>query len=278
MAIILPRENPEPPQSFSGTDPDAQRRRVLDGENVQGVILRMIDQTAENLLMARASPLRPAEEWQREELFRDLVRVFSTPPDDEKKSARKRRSGSGIAVALAARDHMDLRRAALPHMQALRDLSQETVSLTVLDGRSVLYIEALESPQPVKIVARPGRRLPVHCTATGKVFLAHLPPTASDAIIAEGLPARTQATITDPQALRHELTLTRERGFGLAEQECEVGISAVAAPVWGREGEVVAALAVSAPSYRLSRQQALALAPAVCRAAEAISRQLGAGE
>jgi preprotein translocase subunit SecA len=116
----------------------SQRRRVLSGENVQQVILRMIDQTAENYLSQRANPVRPHDEWQFEELYGDLVRVFSTPPEDEGKSRGRQRqgAGTGIAIALAERDlqimaETDedvadyLRRAAFPHGSLRRNVDPE---------------------------------------------------------------------------------------------------------------------------------------------------------
>ena len=123
----------------------AQRRRVLNGENVQQVILRMIDQTAENYLNQRANPARSHDEWQLEELYRDLVRVFSTPPEDEgKQHSRRRQGGSGIAIALADRDLRVmaetgedvadyLRQAALPHGSLRRNVDQETARTMLQD-------------------------------------------------------------------------------------------------------------------------------------------------
>ena len=116
----------------------AQRRRVLDGENVQSVILRMIDATAENILDTYANRARNSEDWDLEGLYRELVRVFSTPPDDEaKRRARQRATGSGIAVALAVRDLEAmaqsgesmagyLREKAIPHGSLRRNVDQDT--------------------------------------------------------------------------------------------------------------------------------------------------------
>lgn len=116
----------------------AQRRRVLDGENVQSVILRMIDTTAENILETYASQVRNPDDWDLDGLYRELVRVFSTPPEDEaKRKVRRRSSGSGIAVALAVRDleamaQADedlaayLREKTIPHGTLRRNVDQET--------------------------------------------------------------------------------------------------------------------------------------------------------
>ncbi|MHB8997786.1 MAG: preprotein translocase subunit SecA [Armatimonadota bacterium] len=83
----------------------SQRRRVLNGENVQAVILRMIDDTAARYLEESANKIHQPSEWEYDQLYKDLVRIFSTPPEDEGKQARgKKRGGSGIAVALAERD------------------------------------------------------------------------------------------------------------------------------------------------------------------------------
>jgi len=133
----------------------AQRRRVLNGENVQQVILRMVDDTAQNYLNQRANPARSPDDWQLEELYRDLVRVFSTPPEDEgKQHQRRRRGGTGIAIALAERDLRImaetgediadyLRQAALPHGSLRRNLDQETAKTLLQEEVRKAVDEAL---------------------------------------------------------------------------------------------------------------------------------------
>ena len=100
----------------------SQRRRVLNGENVQQVIVRMIDETAARYLDERANKIQEPEAWQLDELYKDLVRVFSTPPEDEGKPSRARKTGgSGIAIALAERDLQAMAEAGEDLAEYLRD-------------------------------------------------------------------------------------------------------------------------------------------------------------
>jgi DNA-binding IclR family transcriptional regulator len=181
-----------------------------------------------------------------------------------------------IELGMTALEHMGLRNAALSRLGILRDETQETVSLTVMEGGEVMYVDVLESPQPVKIVAKPGRRLPSHCTATGKVFLAFSTPEEIEEVLSRDLKCYTPNTVCDPALLREEFRLIRERGFSVSMEQFELGIAAVAAPVWNKNGELAAAVGLPGPSYRISNERALELGAAVRATANAISRQLGA--
>jgi IclR family KDG regulon transcriptional repressor len=181
-----------------------------------------------------------------------------------------------VELGMSALEHMDLRKAALSRLSLLRDETQETVSLTVMEGDEVMYVDVLESPQPVKIAAKPGRRLPSHCTSTGKVFLAFMPPEEIDRLLSRDLKCYTPNTVCDPDLLREELRLVREQGFSISEEQFEPGIAAVAAPVWSKHGDLVAVVGLAGPSYRIPHGRALELGVAVRATANAISRQMGA--
>jgi len=179
-------------------------------------------------------------------------------------------------LGLLALDEISLRREALPYLRQLIEECQETVDLAVYEGGEIVYLEVMESPQPVKIAARAGRRLPAHCTASGKAYLAY----ASDEVVAEalshGMECYTPSTIDDPETFLEELRLVRERGYSVSEEEYEVGIKAVAAPVMGRDGQPVAVIAIAGPAYRLPVERVAELGEAVRRAAQGLSEHLGA--
>lgn len=181
-----------------------------------------------------------------------------------------------IELGAIALHNLDLHRVARPLLETLCDRTQETVNLSVLSGDQVLYIATLDSPQPVRIAARPGRRLPVHCTATGRVFLAFGSEVDTERILKSDLKAYTPYTKTDPEELRRAIQETRERGFAIAEQEFELGITAVGAPIWGVNGRLVGAIGVAGPSYRIPFEKALQIGEAAREVACTISRQLGA--
>ncbi len=181
-----------------------------------------------------------------------------------------------IELGTIALQNLELHRVARPLLEVLRDRTQETVNLSVLSADQVLYIATLDSPQPVRIAARPGRRLPVHCTATGRVFLAFGSQADTERLLQGELKSYTPYTKTDPEELRRAIQETRERGFSLCEQEFEVGIIAVGAPIWGLNGRLLGAIGVAGPSYRIPLEKALKMGEAAREVACTISRQLGA--
>ena len=121
-----------------------------------------------------------------------------------------------------------------------------------------------------------GQLTPLHCTSSGKVLLAHLDPTTrTDLLARAGSPALTPRTVSTTGRLEEQLVRVREAGYATAIEEYEVGLNAVAAPVFDRSGQVVAAVSVSGPSYRLDEQRIRHLvAPLLASTAE-ISRRMG---
>ncbi|PYR02726.1 MAG: IclR family transcriptional regulator [Acidobacteria bacterium] len=175
---------------------------------------------------------------------------------------------------------LDLREIARPHLVALRDVTRETTQIAILDHWQVVYLERVPSPQPVGIMrARTGAILPAYCTALGKTLLAYEPREAVAAWAAtQAFAALTPHTITSARRLLKELRATRERGYGIDEQERELGVRCVAAPVRNHEGRIVAAISVAGPTERMPRTLVDSdVATTVVAAAQAISMDLGAG-
>lgn len=168
----------------------------------------------------------------------------------------------------------DLVASAHPYLVALAGASRETVHLSVLDDRDVVYVAKIDSPEPVRAYTHLGGRAPAHCVATGKVLLAFL-PEPEILVQAAVLPAYTPRTITDPAALLQALSLIRAKGFGVNFGEWRVAVRGAAAPVRNAQGSVVAAVGISGPSERLTQKRIGALVPHVIEAAGHISRVLG---
>jgi DNA-binding IclR family transcriptional regulator len=148
--------------------------------------------------------------------------------------------------------HFALHEAALPSMAQLRNTTGETVHLAVLDGREVVYIDRLDSPDSVRLFLEVGRRMWAHCTATGKVLLAHVPEDRLERLLAGWeLKDRTPSTITDHHRLRDELRQVRRRGWAQNRHESEIGLLSVGAPVRNAMGDVVAAMSVAGPARRM---------------------------
>ncbi|GAA3731230.1 IclR family transcriptional regulator [Plantactinospora mayteni] len=167
----------------------------------------------------------------------------------------------------------ELRDIALPYLEDLHTTTRKTVNLAVRDGIDIVYVEKLLAPNEPVPHSRAGGRLPMHCTALGKAILAYSPPALLDEVVAAGLRRMTPKTIQDPRALRTELAAVRERRIAYDVEESRIGLHCVAAPLFDRRGEVVAAVSVTGMQ---SRSTARHLAPAVLTASLSLSRQLSA--
>jgi IclR family acetate operon transcriptional repressor len=165
---------------------------------------------------------------------------------------------------------------ARPHLRKLADASQETVNLSVMmSDDKIVNIDGVSSPRMVRNVGWIGREMPIHAVSAGKVMMAHLMEEQVDQILARGLKAFTEHTVTDPGELQKELEQIRQQGYGIAEEELEMGLSAVAAPIWSREGQVAATISISGPSFRLPRERLLELGIESKQVADTISQQMG---
>jgi DNA-binding IclR family transcriptional regulator len=171
---------------------------------------------------------------------------------------------------------LDLRAVAGPVLEELVARTGETAHLVVFAEPDVVYVHKVDSPSAVRMHSRVGARMPAYCTGVGKAMLAHLPAAVVDRVVAHGLPARTQRTLTDRAALEADLVRTRARGWAMDDVENEPEIRCVAAPIFDRSGTVAAACSLSGPLTRISRPRAKQLGPLIAVAAAEISRQLGA--
>ena len=157
-------------------------------------------------------------------------------------------------------------------MQALAEATGETITLGAASRSAVEHLAQVESRHYLGATQWMGRLAPLHCTANGKVLLAFgaavLPPGAS-------LEAMTSRTIVEPARLAAELQSVRRDGCATAVDELELGLSALAAPVFGESGDAVAALSVSGPTLRLSPRRVDELRPIVIKQARALGERLG---
>jgi DNA-binding IclR family transcriptional regulator len=169
---------------------------------------------------------------------------------------------------------LDVRRFAGPIMRQLAETAQETIHLSILDSDTVIYIDKIDSPQPVRAYSVVGGRAPAHCVATGKVLLAFQTEDYLDRHLRE-LKGSTPATITDRAALRTELARIARFGYAVNRGEWRETVGGVAAPIFDGLGTVVAAIGISGPLERLGQKRIKVLIPDVLRAGGEISRALG---
>jgi DNA-binding IclR family transcriptional regulator len=170
---------------------------------------------------------------------------------------------------------LDLRREALPYMNELTQKLSEACDLSILDRGEVFYIEYIQGPRALTVAAAVGQRLPTYCTASGKLFLAHLPVKDLNAILSHPLKAYTRNTITSPDMLRRKLEEIRTQGFALDDEEFEYGIRAISAPIFDRQGQVVASISIPSPTSRMNDERIPQIAEELMETARLISRRLG---
>lgn len=174
---------------------------------------------------------------------------------------------------LEASTRQGARRAVL---QELCEQTGETCNLGALAGNEVVYLDRVETQWPLALRFRPGSRVPIHCTAIGKLLLAGMPRRRQERML-RGVPlkAYTGATITDPGTLQRQLDGIREQGFAIDNEEFLAGVVCAAVPITGprRYG----GLAVSAPAARMDAGRARGHVPALRRAADLLAESFSAG-
>lgn len=171
---------------------------------------------------------------------------------------------------------MDVVREAKPYLQRLGALSGEAVHLGIFEDGEVVFVAQVPSPHPVVIRASVGSRIPAHCTAAGKALLAFGAPVRTAQVVERrGLPALTPNTITTPDEFVEHLARIRRLGYALDDEEHRVGVRCVAAPVLNSLGEAIAAMSISGPAFRLSRERIDELVAPLLEASDALSVALG---
>lgn len=153
-------------------------------------------------------------------------------------------------------------------LSALVESVGETCNLTTLVGTEVMYLDRVETRWPLRLALEPGSRVPLHCTASGKLLLAAMGRAERQALL-KGLDlgANTPRTITDRAALEKDLQRIARQGYSTDNEEFITGLVAVAVPIRGRDGAVFAAVACHAPIARLTHEAAIGLVPRLQQAA-----------
>ena len=186
------------------------------------------------------------------------------------KPADRYRVGNRLfEIASLAPIRLELREAVLPFLQDLHHATKITVQLGVLEGGQILVVEKITGHRAMPMLSQVGGVIPAYCSALGRAILAYSEPEVIDAALAGPLSARTPRTLTNPVAIMRELTAVPERGWAVDREEGNIGVSCVAAAIFGPLGDVVAALSVTGPTQLVRTDR---IGPAVRMAAAAASR------
>jgi DNA-binding IclR family transcriptional regulator len=185
-------------------------------------------------------------------------------PDDRYRIGNRLFEISGLAPI-----RHELREAVLPFLQDLYNATHTAVQLGVLRGPQVLVVEKITGHRPMPMLTQVGGTIPAYCSGLGRAILAYSRAEVIDEVLAGELPARTRRTLTGADAIRRELAAVPDRGWALDREEGNIGVSCVAAPIFGPAGDVVAALSITGPTAAVRAERA---GPAVRLAAAAASR------
>ncbi len=182
-----------------------------------------------------------------------------------------------VRLGSVALETADIVRIARPTMLELTDRIEEATFLGRLEPQGVVYLSVVQPSVSVRVSTRAGEIRPAHSTSMGKMLLSALSDAELDEWLrTHELAAHSSETLTDPDALRADLAVVRERGYATNHRESSPEFASAAAPVYDGERRVIAALAVSGPAYRISRERVATLGEAAVEAAVEISRNLGA--
>ncbi|WP_332603036.1 IclR family transcriptional regulator [Arthrobacter sp. S2(2024)] len=172
-------------------------------------------------------------------------------------------------------DRLDLRSVANAELRVLMRATESTCHLGVLSGHDVVYLDKVEDEATVRMASRVGATMPAYCTAVGKAMLAFSPEEVVAPILAGDLVPITDRTITDPEQLRTEFAAIRRRGYAIDDRENEPEVRCVAAPIFGHDDHVVAALSVSSLSSRMTAKRVREVGPMAAETSLRISAKLG---
>lgn len=189
----------------------------------------------------------------------------------------KYRLGFGIVrLAGAVTGRIDITQQGRPVCERLAEEIGETVNIAVMQEHYAINLYQVRGPGAITAHNWVGQLTPLHATSSGKILLAHLPAQDRADLLAEaGLKKVTSRTITAKTKLEKNLAEARERGYAWTLEELEIGLHAMAAPVRNRDGDVIAALSASGPSYRFTEERLHELSPVLLKGAEEISHRMG---
>ncbi|NND19467.1 MAG: IclR family transcriptional regulator [Silicimonas sp.] len=165
---------------------------------------------------------------------------------------------------------------ARPIMRELMEDTGETANLGIARGASVLFVSQVETNASIRAFFPPGTLSPLHASGIGKALLSQMEDNALKRFLARrNLERFTENTLCDPSALTADLQTSRTRGYAVDDEEKNLGMRCIAAPVFDATGETVAGISVSGPTSRVSRDQTDTLGQSVLAAARALSEALG---
>ncbi|MFJ4394915.1 IclR family transcriptional regulator [Pseudomonas sp. NPDC089396] len=265
MEHIVAKTEGRPLEPINAENPDRSLRALLVLEVLASVDAPLsLAQLCERLAAPKATLLRMLVALER-------LGYLLREGDEKTYLLGPRASRMGLALL---RNHVVLERSRLILQTLVRQLG-ETCNLTALDGDRVIYVDRVETHEPLRLHVEPGTHVPLHCTASGKLFLAEMPVHRRSAILKHlELTPSSDRSITDHDVLASELERIHSRGVGIDSEEFVRGMVAVAVPIRGADGQCLAALACHAPTARKSLNELIEFIPQMQAAAAQLALSL----
>jgi DNA-binding IclR family transcriptional regulator len=161
-----------------------------------------------------------------------------------------------IQLGGAAKDSLDISAQGTPFLKGLMEEVQETVFMAVFGDSELVYVAKISSNRSIRTTAEPGISKPLYCTGLGKVFLTFLPELIKEEILSNiELKQITQKTITKKELLLEQLKLVARQGYSIDDEENEEGLYCIAAPIYGENHTIQAAISVAGPKERMVKQK-----------------------
>jgi DNA-binding IclR family transcriptional regulator len=180
-----------------------------------------------------------------------------------------------IQLGRAAVDTLDISDQGTPYLKKLMEDVQETVFMAVLSDNKLVYVAKIDNNRSIRTTAQPGQKKPLYCTGLGKAFLSFLPERVSKDILEDlDLVRITPNTITDMDTLKKQLSQYKEMGYSIDDEENEEGLFCLAAPVFGADDTVQAAISVAGPKERMVKRKEYIVGK-LLKTSEEIARSIG---
>lgn len=180
-----------------------------------------------------------------------------------------------VQLGVKAIDNIAIRAFARPVLRKLANAIVESAHLAIINGNRSLLVEVADSPHPVRIAARPGTLVELHCSATGKIFLAYSIPEPRAFCQTLDLTPHTQNTDTTTEAVMASIEQTRKLGYAIDEEEFVPGVRCIAAPVTNAFGKTIAAVGITASTSTFTKAKINTMAKTLIAAAKEISTNMG---
>ena len=253
-------------------DGTAKRDMSVNSVNRAISILQVLARRGPTAMTEIATELR----IHKSTIFRLLSTLEARGLVDQNNNRGHYQLGYGLVqLAAGATRKLDLSVVSRRTLEALAEEVGESADIDILDHNAVVTIDQVMGPADMTTINWVGRRTPLHATSSGKVFLAHMPADERTVSLTGKLERFTENTITSRRRLEEQLEAVRDQGYGFTVEEYQVGLAAVAAPIRDIDGQVVAAVGISGPNFRINPVTVPGLAEQVIAAAVEISQRVG---